>query len=60
MADIKAPVEPFRIKVVEPILHLTTRREREALLKQSGLNVFGLPAEKVDHRPADRLRARRP
>ena len=46
MADIKAPMEPFRIKTVEP-LHLTTRRERESLLKQSGFNPFGLPAEKV-------------
>jgi tryptophanase len=46
MADIKIPVEPFRIKVVEPIRQVS-RREREALLKQSGYNVFGIPAEKV-------------
>jgi len=46
MADIKVPVEPFRIKVVEPIRPVP-RREREALLKQSGFNVFGIPAEKV-------------
>jgi tyrosine phenol-lyase len=46
MADIKAPMEPFRIKTVEP-LRTTSRREREALLKQAGLNPFGLPAEKV-------------
>jgi len=46
MADIKVPVEPFRIKVVEPIRQVT-RRERETLLKLSGYNVFGIPAEKV-------------
>jgi tyrosine phenol-lyase len=46
MADIKPPMEPFRIKTVEP-LRATSRREREALLKQSGYNPFGIPAEKV-------------
>ena len=46
MADIKAPMEPFRIKMVEP-LRTTSRREREALLKEAGLNPFGIPAEKV-------------
>ncbi len=46
MADLKVPMEPFRIKVVEP-LRRTTRRERDALLEQSGFNVFGVPAEKV-------------
>ena len=46
MSDIKPPMEPFRIKTVEP-LRTTTRRERETLLKQSGFNVFGIPAEKV-------------
>jgi len=46
MAEIKAPVEPFRIKVVEPIRPVP-RRERETLLVQSGFNVFGIPAEKV-------------
>jgi len=46
MADLKAPVEPFRIKVVEPIRPVA-RKEREALLRLSGYNVFGIPAEKV-------------
>ncbi len=46
MADLKPPMEPFRIKAVEP-LRSTTRRERESLLKQAGLNPFGIPAEKV-------------
>jgi tryptophanase len=40
------PVEPYRIKVVEPI-HQTSRREREAVLKRAGLNVFNIPAEKI-------------
>src|SRR5512135_3138717 len=46
MAEIKAPMEPFRIKMIEP-LRTTSRRERESLLKQSGFNPFGIPAEKV-------------
>jgi len=46
MAELKAPVEPYRIKAIEPI-RSTTRKEREALLRQAGFNVFGLPAEKV-------------
>jgi len=46
MAEIKMPLEPFRIKVVEPIRPVT-RREREALLKQAGYNVFSIPADKV-------------
>ncbi|HSA94813.1 MAG TPA: tryptophanase [Acidobacteriota bacterium] len=43
---MKAPMEPFRIKSVEP-LRTTSRRERDALLKQAGLNPFGIPADKV-------------
>ncbi|MDI6849223.1 MAG: tryptophanase [Candidatus Saccharicenans sp.] len=46
MSQIKAPVEPFRVKTVERI-KLTDRRERETILKQAGYNVFNLPAEKV-------------
>ena len=46
MADLRPPMEPFRIKVVEP-LRATTRRERETLLAQAGFNPFGIPAEKV-------------
>jgi len=46
MKDIKPPVEPFRIKAVERI-KLTGRRERETILKESGYNVFNIPAEKV-------------
>jgi tyrosine phenol-lyase len=46
MAELKMPLEPFRIKVVEPIRPVT-RREREGLLKQSGFNIFAIPADKV-------------
>lgn len=46
MADMKMPMEPFRIKVVEPLAP-TTRKEREELLKRAGFNVFQIPADKV-------------
>ncbi len=46
MAELKPPMEPFRIKMIEP-LRSVTRRERESLLKQAGFNPFGIPAEKV-------------
>jgi len=46
MSQIKAPVEPFRIKTVERI-KMTSRRERENILQEAGYNVFNIPAEKV-------------
>lgn len=46
MSQIPPPVEPFRIKMVEP-LGRTTRRERDKLIRAAGFNVFNLPAEKV-------------
>jgi tryptophanase len=46
MAELKAPVEPFRIKVIEPIRPVP-RKEREVVLRQAGFNVFSIPAEKV-------------
>jgi len=46
MAELKPPMEPFRIKMIEP-LRSVSRRERESLLKQAGFNPFGIPAEKV-------------
>lgn len=39
-------IEPFRIKVVEPI-RLTTRKERETLIRRAGFNVFALHADDV-------------
>jgi tyrosine phenol-lyase len=46
MPDRRMPVEPFRIKTVEPI-RKTSRAEREKVLRSAGFNVFSLPAEKV-------------
>lgn len=39
-------IEPFKIKVVEPI-RMTTRAQREAAVKAAGLNLFKLRAEDV-------------
>ncbi|MCX7974408.1 MAG: tryptophanase [Candidatus Aminicenantes bacterium] len=42
----RSPMEPYRIKMIEPISQ-TTRREREKILREVGYNVFAIPAEKV-------------
>ncbi len=39
-------VEPFKIKAVEAI-HLTTREQREAFMRDAGYNVFSLPSRAV-------------
>lgn len=43
---MKLPLEPFRIKTVEPI-YLINREEREKLIREAGFNVFRLPAESI-------------
>ncbi len=40
------PVEPFRIKMTEPIRKIT-RSEREAAIKKARYNLFSLGAEDV-------------
>jgi tyrosine phenol-lyase len=44
---VRAPREPFRIKMVEPI-RSTTREERERALDQSGWNLFQIAARDVE------------
>jgi len=43
---MKTIIEPFRIKVVEP-LHERTREEREAIVRKAGFNMFLIPSEDV-------------
>lgn len=40
------PPEPFRIKMIEHVKQIS-RKEREAALKASGFNVFGLRADQI-------------
>lgn len=42
----KYPLEPFRIKMVEPI-RLISKEERKAAMRQAGYNLFALRAEDV-------------
>src|SRR5947208_2647660 len=42
----KTIIEPFRIKVVEPI-RMTTREERHAILKAAHYNMFGIRAKDI-------------
>eukprot|EP00959_Pyramimonas_sp_CCMP1952_P114305 2389983-Pyramimonas_sp.AAC.1 len=40
-------IEPFRIKMVEPIPTHMTRKERMAVLRKAGFNLFKVPSELV-------------
>ena len=44
--DFLSNVEPYRIKVVEP-LKITTHEERQQVLKKAHYNIFKIPAEEV-------------
>ncbi|MFN3309367.1 MAG: tryptophanase [Anaerolineales bacterium] len=44
--DLFSQAEPYRIKVVEP-LKLTTRPQREEILRKAHYNIFNIPAEDV-------------
>src|SRR5436190_22714692 len=44
--SMKTIIEPFKIKMVEPI-KITTAQEREAILQRAHFNVFQIPAEDV-------------
>ncbi len=46
MAETRIPVEPYKIKSIEPI-KLLSREEREKNLRRAGFNVFALPAPAV-------------
>jgi tyrosine phenol-lyase len=43
---MRFPAEPYRIKVVEP-LRRVSREERERLILEAGLNIFGVPADSI-------------
>ncbi len=43
---LEIPVEPYKIKSVEPI-QITLGEERESLLRQGGYNLFNIPASQV-------------
>ncbi len=43
---MKTIIEPFKIKSVEP-LRFTSRKERKAILRNAGYNLFGIRAEDV-------------
>lgn len=46
MTEFKTIIEPFRVKVVEPI-RITSREERERILEEAHFNVFNIHARDV-------------
>ncbi|MGB9639542.1 MAG: tryptophanase [Anaerolineales bacterium] len=44
--ELQSHAEPYRIKVIEP-LKITTRDERQQVLKKAQYNIFKIPAEEV-------------
>jgi len=46
MFEPRTIIEPFRVKMVEP-LPRRTREQRAAALRRARLNLFALPAEEV-------------
>lgn len=47
---MKTIIEPFKIKVIEPI-KMTTPEQREELIKQANYNVFQLPFDVSASKP---------
>src|SRR5438876_8247567 len=45
-APMRTIIEPFKIKMVEPI-RFTTREERQEILKKAHYNPFLIPAEQI-------------
>ncbi len=43
---MKTRIEPFKVKMVEPI-KMTTRKEREQILKKAGFNLFLVHSEEI-------------
>jgi tryptophanase len=46
MTSEKIPVEPYKIKMVEPLFK-TSRQQRDRILREASFNVFNIPADKV-------------
>ncbi|MBD3382010.1 MAG: tryptophanase [candidate division Zixibacteria bacterium] len=44
--DFEFPIEPYRVKVVEPI-KMTTRHERELIIQKAHFNIFNVRSEDI-------------